>query len=63
MSACPPHSFRCCAGFCADAFRVVTRNATIEVEPLAPVSGAAAFLFVSSRQVRRLFFAKEPIEN
>jgi hypothetical protein len=58
MSACPPHFFPHCAVFHgtdttdADSFsqcvEVARHDAMTEVEPLAPVAGAAAFLFAFS---------------
>jgi hypothetical protein len=65
MSAPSPHSFRCCAGFHAADVEVVRRNAMTEVKPLAPVAGAAAFLFARSRSssVQQRVFIKERIET
>jgi hypothetical protein len=79
MSACSPHIFRSCArrhhvrhtldihASIRDvrAARLIRRNATTLVEPLAPFTGAAAFL------IARGFFpfaatrvlVKEPIEK
>jgi hypothetical protein len=68
MSDCPSHSFRRCAAFDAGSDTApvgeVRRNATTEVEPLAPVAGAAAFLFARSRSfVQQRVFLKELIET
>jgi ApbE superfamily uncharacterized protein (UPF0280 family) len=71
MSACSQHFFRSCADDRVPAIadssairRVVRRNARTEVEPLAPVAGAAAFLIARSiaRRSQRTF-VKEPIED
>ncbi|ALP62882.1 hypothetical protein AN416_09910 [Paraburkholderia caribensis] len=71
MSACSHTFFRSCAAdrvvVAADnkaTMRSARRNATTEVEPLAPSAGAAAF-FIARSSLRRSqrTFVKEPIEN
>jgi hypothetical protein len=67
MSACSYYFFRSCAQDHVHVFadtRAVTRNATTEVEPLAPFAGAAAFLIARSRWCRSpRASVKEPIED
>jgi hypothetical protein len=78
MSACSPFTLRSCARhhhvrhtldtIASDsdvrAARLIRRNATTQVEPLAPFIGAAAFLIARGhRGVTPRALVKEPIEN
>jgi hypothetical protein len=67
MSACPPHTFRRCAGLdgrFVGSVEVMRRNAITEGEPLVPYAGAAAFLIARSRSFTwPRASVKEPIEN
>lgn len=74
MSACPPHTFLRCASLdgrfagLTGAVRVARRKLSAETstesEPLAPYTGAAAFLIARNRLlIRPRTSTKEPIED